>query len=369
MTTTDIVTLDVSPAAVTALDPLDVDSRLPRLWEMNARADVDALASLLRDSLPADDRLAGFSLPESLAAMRDLGLIVGSLRRHGAEPVETVREAEPVLLALGARTGMIPRDTVHHYCTWNPVGARERLFTGEPMERALVASVREPMPALAAAIEAGSRLAELDPRQPDFAQGAQQLAETLLALEDSIDSVTANVTPEFFALTMRPYFVSKVRVGDGSYVGPAAAHVPVPLIDLQLWASDHATSGYRDYWRGVAQYGLPQWRRCYEEFADRPSLVTRTAAALAEVGGSPARSAAAVTSSARELARSLRALVVFRGKHLTIARRTYTPELLPDTGLVAHRGGLALLDELLLLTRRNAALVPTATGTEITGER
>ncbi|WSM18722.1 DUF1864 family protein (plasmid) [Streptomyces sp. NBC_01717] len=61
--------------------------------------------------------------------MNPLPLLVGSVKRHGVEPVDAVPELEAPLLEFGARTSMIPRDTVHHYIGWNPTGSRERMYT------------------------------------------------------------------------------------------------------------------------------------------------------------------------------------------------------------------------------------------------
>ena len=49
--------------------------------------------------------------------------------------------------------------------------------------------------------------------------------------------VLLGVSPEFFARELRPYF-EDVHVAGRLYMGPAAAHIPLFLVDVLLWASD-----------------------------------------------------------------------------------------------------------------------------------
>ncbi|WP_329167189.1 DUF1864 family protein (plasmid) [Streptomyces sp. NBC_01717] len=338
---------------MTDLDPLGLDGLLPMVWEMNAAADVNGLVGLLRGLVPTTEVTAGLSLAGCVAAMRDLGLLVGSVKRHGVEPVDAVPELEAPLLELGARTSMIPRDTVHHYIGWNPTGSRERMYTGDRMERMLMSSVRVTLSRLTAAVEKCRCLEDLEPDELEFAVAANELVVLLRSLEDAIDIVIANVTPEFFARTMRPYF-EEVRVGGATYLGPAAAHVPLSLVDLALWACDCGGESYDAFWRESAQYGLPPWADLYERWAKGPSVVTRvsTALELTPAGQAPPN----LRASAEALCRALRALVVFRGKHFTVARNAYAEEIRLYS-LGSGGGSLDLLDQVTALTRENASLL------------
>jgi hypothetical protein len=83
-------------------------------------------------------------------------------------------------------------------------------------------------------------------------------------------------------------------------------------------------------------------------------LTTKVSAALAAVpqsGPLPDW----LRASASALADALRVLVVFRGKHITYARRTYPPEYQDQAG--SGGGTIALLQDILDLTRENANLV------------
>ncbi|MFJ5221006.1 monodechloroaminopyrrolnitrin synthase PrnB family protein [Streptomyces sp. NPDC088354] len=363
----DALTYVVKPEDLraAAADPLGVDSLLPKIWEMNSAADVNSLINLLRGLVPTADSIAGSSLPHCVAVMRDLGLFVGSIKRHGVEPVDAVPELEAPLLMVGERTGMIPRDTVHHYIGWNPTGARERMYTGDCMERMLMSSVRVTLSRLTAAVELCQQLERLEPHELKFAVAANELVALLRSLEDAIDIVIANVTPEFFARTMRPYF-EEIRVGGVTYLGPAAAHVPLSLIDLGLWACDFPETAYEDFWRESASYGLPPWKSLYERWATGPSLVTRVTSALGSIPTD--QTPPNLRASAEALSRALRALVVFRGKHFTVARNAYAEEIRLYS-LGSGGGSLDLLAQVTALTRENAMLLREsfARGHRVTG--
>lgn len=345
--------VDPCDPRVLALDPLDFDRRLPGLWEMNAAADVNDLVVMLRSMVPERDALQAMTLQQCVAVMRDLGILLGSLKRHGVEPVEAVPEVEEPLLDLGSRAQMIPRDTVHHYIGWNPGDSRQRMYTGDRMERMLMSSVRVTLHRLGTAVEVCERLRFLDPHQVEFAVAVNELVALIRSLEDAIDIVTANVTPEFFARTMRPYF-EEIRVGAVTYLGPAAAHVPLSLIDLGLWAADAGDQDYDEFWRESAQYGLPPWQPLYEDWARGPSLVTRVVSMLESVAGGEVSTE--MRASTESLCRALRALVVFRGKHLTVARAAYAEELRLYS-LGSGGASIELLDQVTVLTKENAGML------------
>lgn len=335
---------------VQALDPLDLDRTVRALPALNATADIGGLVAVLMSAVPSTRQIADFSLPECLAAMRDLGIFAGSIKRHGVEPVENAPGLETALLSLGARTGMIPRDTVHHYVTWNPPGSRERLYTDEQMEILLKSSVRRSLPRVTAAIDLCETLHEVDPAEIEFTYKANELVTLLRSMEDAIESVVATVTPDFFARTMRPYF-EDFRVAGRAYLGPAAAHVPLGLIDLCLWASDHSDETYAEFWKDSAQHALPQWYPMYAAWPQMPSVVTRVAEALRETPDAPN-----LEASAEAVSRALRSLVNFRGKHYAIAKKAYTEELrLYPVG--SGGGSIALLEGIMTLTRENSRLL------------
>ncbi|BCJ27853.1 monodechloroaminopyrrolnitrin synthase PrnB family protein [Actinocatenispora sera] len=343
---------------VRALDPLDADETYRRLPEMNAAADVPALVGALR-RLAANAAAAPDGTPyECRAAMRDLGLLLGSIKRHGVEPVTAVPEVEPVLLRLAARGDVVPRDTVHHYSVWNPYGERQRSYTGSSQESALIDSVRLSLPRLSQAVELCDPLARAELTDPEFLTAMGSFRAHLASLDEAIELVNGRVTPAFFANELRPYF-DEVTIDGRVWRGGAGAGLPMPLLDLALWAADHDpddddSAGYAEFWAGGVPYALPEWRRRYAELAGGPSLVARVTAALDEAGDGPMDDRLWAAATAVE--QSLRALLSFRAKHFTVARQSYQEDVrLFSVG--SSGGSVELLASIVRLTRDNARVV------------
>jgi hypothetical protein len=345
---------------VRALDPLNADQICFDLRAMNEAADLPAMITALRDLLPSREALEAYGMEECLAAMRDLGMFLGSIKRHGKQPVQVVPEVVPILTELGARTDMIPRDTVHHYCTWNPLGDRQRMYTGDEQENHLQDSVRMVFPHLRAGLELCHLLGDFDPADPKFAVLVDALNAEMRWMVDSIDLVLDKVSPVFFARTLRPYF-EEIELGDRIYLGPAAAQVPLWLIDEAMWASDRGEPNYQEFLRDSVPYSLPRWRELHEEWVRQPSLVTRLMEACGDYPGEGRRWAPALHASAVSIARMLRTVIVFRGRHLGIARQAYQEEVrLYPVG--SGGASVDLLHDIITLTRENAQLVKTMGG-------
>lgn len=340
-------------AAAQHSDPLGADAELAALPGLNARRDVPGLWRLQRRLTDRALDLLGsrtLSDPESLAVMRDLGIVLGSVKRHGTEPLEVTPELAPALLALGWQTHLIPRDTVQHYTSWNPDGERRRRYTDDPQERTLQEAVSVVYPQLSASLAISAQVAQLDPRDARFAPLLVSLNALVVGMVSVIDEVVREVSPQFFAQTLRPYF-EEVTVAGTTYLGPAAAQVPLWLVDLCLWASDRNSDGYRLFVGDSLPYALPSWRAFYDEHQHRPSVVTRLTRALHQPG--PNRQ---LEQSAAAAAAVLRTLKTFRGRHLGIARKAYDV----DVRLYENGSGGApvqLLKEIIDLTRDNESLV------------
>ncbi|MGW7459629.1 monodechloroaminopyrrolnitrin synthase PrnB family protein [Streptomyces sp. NPDC054797] len=351
---TDIdVTSEEVNEEVRQLDPLKLDEDLRALSKMNDSADVGALARVLGEALPSRECIAAFTLPECIAAMRDLGMYLGSLKRHGVSAFDVIPSATASFQLLGQRTHMIPRDTVYHYTCWNPVGERERLYSGQQMERNLIGAVRACVPDLAHAVDVGRALQGDDPASPAYADKMECLAAHISAADRAMVSVIEHVTPEFFAQVLRPFF-EDVHIAGQRYMGPAAAHIPLFLIDVLLWASDRGSPEYLKFCDEVALHTLPSWQERYADWAHMPSISSRVTAALGDTCASP--EVERVQSSARGLRKALRSLTSFRGKHLVMARRAYHVEVgLYELG--SGGGSVELLEEILTLTRHNGAMI------------
>ncbi|MFB6891661.1 monodechloroaminopyrrolnitrin synthase PrnB family protein [Kitasatospora sp. NPDC056327] len=341
-------------AAIRELDPLAADALCLDMRRHNDRADVPALVEALRRIVPSLDDVAGYTVEACVAAMRDLGMFLGSIKRHGPEPVPLAPEALPVLLELGRRTDMVPRDTVHHYTTWNPTGGRQRMYTGDIQEAYLQESVRMVFPHLREGLELSERLSGADVADPKFAVLTDELTAHVETMVASIDMVVANVGPEFFARILRAYF-EEITVDGRVLLGPAAAQVPLWLIDQAIWAADNSEPEYEEFLRDSVPYSLPRWRELYGRWTDVPSVVSRLVEAYGDDPEEAERRIPALRQSAEGIARLLRVIVVFRGRHLGIARKAYDADLrLYPVG--SGGASVDLLRQIIDLTRATVQL-------------
>ena len=303
--------------------------------------------------MPEPERVAALGVTDALAAMRDLGILLGSLKRHGVEPVAAVPDVLPVLEELGRRTDMVPRDTVHH----SRRGTRSAPGSGCTPATSWRAISRTrsgwSSPVMVAALDACAELARRETCEPGFATALDRTAQHVQSMVDSIDFTVANVSLVFFATRMRSYF-EEIDVAGTDYLGPAAAQVPLWLVDLTLWQCD----------RGRPEPTTPSsTTRCATASPPGATTTPRTRAAPPpspssrrhQLGGGP-RLPPQLAASAISLARVLRILKTFRARHMTIARKAYSEDVrLYDVG----SGGapIELLRSVLDLTRDNETLV------------
>ncbi|MFD8519454.1 monodechloroaminopyrrolnitrin synthase PrnB family protein [Streptomyces capillispiralis] len=356
MTSTLGIDLGSSPrtTVIRELDPLAADGPCLDLRHHNERSDVPALVAALRALVPSADEVAGYSVEACVAAMRDLGMFLGSIKRHGPEPLPLVPEVLPVLLELGRRTDMVPRDTVHHYTNWNPTGGRQRMYTGDIQEAYLQESVRMVFPHLREALELAERLSGAEVADAKFAALTEELTGHVEAMVSAIDMVVAKVSPEFFARGLRAYF-EEITLDGRVLLGPAAAQVPLWLIDQAIWAADNSEPEYEEFLRDSVPYSLPRWRELYDRWTGVPSVVTRLVEAYGDDPDGAERRMPGLRPSTEALARLLRVIIVFRGRHLGIARKAYDADLrLYPVG--SGGASVDLLRQIIDLTRATARL-------------
>ncbi|MFE9423965.1 monodechloroaminopyrrolnitrin synthase PrnB family protein [Kitasatospora sp. NPDC006697] len=308
-------------AEVAAADPLGADGLLATLPEVNERADLGRLGDILAQLTETAGRVGLESTSDRLAAVRDIGMTLGSFKRYGVEPLTVVPGAEQLLLRLGAQTAMVPRDTVLHYGAWNPRGPRQRMYTGAAEEDVLIHSVRAGAMAIERSALGLAELAHLDPAGAEYLAVLQRAAEDFAVLPAQIGLVAEKVPPaEFFMLRLRPY-MEDVLVNGRSYYGPAAAHVPLYLIDHLLWSSDRVDPEHVALHQELMDYGLPEWIRLYRKRQGSESVVTQVVRALL---AARREASAELLAAGRAVGELLRALVVFRGRHLRLVRDSYT---------------------------------------------
>ncbi|MGU3781688.1 monodechloroaminopyrrolnitrin synthase PrnB family protein [Burkholderia metallica] len=333
-------------AAVAACDPLRARALVLRLPGLNRQKDVPGIVGLLREFLPVHGVPAGWGFVEAAAAMRDIGFFLGSLKRHGHEPVDVVPGLEPVLLELARATDLPPRETLLHVTVWNPAAAdAQRSYTGLGDEAHLLESVRISMAALEAAIALTVELYDVPLRSPAFEPGCVELATYLQKMVESIVYAYRFISPQVFYDELRPFY-EPIQVGGRSYLGPGAVEMPLFVLEHVLWGAQSDHAAYREFKETYLPYVLPAFRAIYARFDGRPALVDRVLgdAQAARVRGEP------VGAGLAALERVFEILLHFRAPHLKLAERTYEAG---HSGPSIGSGGYApsMLGDLLTLTR------------------
>jgi len=299
---------------IARLDPLGADDFLVGLPGLNRAGDVDALGAFLAD-VASTDGVMDLDADDARAAMRDVGMVLGSIRRHGQQPREVVPQIEPVLIAWGRTTQLVPRDTVVHYGAWNPIGDRERMYTGDPQESALIDSVRqaaELIPAMAVWVATAHSRGWGTPESIAALEMAATHFDTYCA---NFEMVRANVTPEFFAQQLRPYF-EPITVAGRTLNGPAAAFLPLYLVDELVWGESQGA--HADMIDDAVQYGPPLWGGLVAEMRRHTPMSAMLVADLERAGHPDA-----LEREGQIASHIIHRLVQFRGRHAVLAERAY----------------------------------------------
>jgi len=328
---------------VTSLDPLGADDIMAALPRMNREANPVEIIQAIQSLRPVLLRAEHMTVPEMIGALRDMGMLIASLRRLGFEPIEVVPEVEAPLLYMGSRTGMVPRDTVYHYSVWNPAKPRQRTFLGDRNEDALIDATRIGAVGVEKALEALVDIYELPFDSPRFIEGCHTAAEELMSMVDAIAHVRHTVSPEFFARVLRPFY-DEVILGGKKYNGSSAAPLSIGVVDLLLWSSDVDDPEYRGFQDQTMVYNMPRWKRLYRDLLGQPSMLTRLRTEmLRNPDDDSLRQACAA------LVAPMRVVLTFRGRHRLVAQSAYTEQLrLYPTGSAGY--GIDTLEHVLKLS-------------------
>jgi monodechloroaminopyrrolnitrin synthase len=351
---------DINHAAIGKLDPLSLDATFRQLPEINRAGDERVLGDLV-DTAVARVEPTSLSVWGALAAMRDIGMLIASLRRLSGPYLRLPAPTTATLAQLGRITDMPPRETVLHYCSWNPEGPRRRVFTGDPEEHALISTTARCLDSFENAARVLLDLSRDHPTSPSYARACRWAARELANAALSVHGREGRLDPHHFATTLRAYF-EPVEINGRSYNAAAAAQAPLYLVDELVFgreAGDATLWSLRDE---LAEYGLPRWRRAYKEARQGPSVVESIAAVSRSTARQSTRARDAV-DAVREL---LRQLVSFRGRHRRLVAAAYKHTAHGFDGGSAG-ADLHLIDSLLGATRSRYQEVVDMQVTDTTG--
>lgn len=303
---------------IASLDPLSADEHLTLVPTLNENKDTIALVLMLVDILPSMPTASTFDFYQAGAAMRDIGILLGSLKRHGVEPVNVIPELEDKLNLLGRITNLPPRDTLIHYTVWNPAGDRHRTYTGTQDEKHLIESVKMAMHPLLQAIFYLTDLHAMPLQSPEFIATCDKAADSFEAMIKGIVHARRNISPAYFAQELRFYY-DPILLNEKMYLGPGAVEMPVFVFDHILWSANCDDPMYKEFKGTYVPYIQEYVRAVYHEFLYQDSLVTKVSKSLL---GDESYMAEKL-QSAKALIRLFNLLKSFRMPHKKLADEAY----------------------------------------------
>jgi len=310
------------------LDPLGFDNTLNLVHQFNKEGDIDGLVSMMYQYMPKPKQIELFGYNESIAVMRDLGILIGSMKRHGHEPISLVPELEYVLFELSEKTDLPPRDTLFHYTIWNPAGARMRTYTGSEDEIELINSVKESYHPLVYAIYLLMEMHNTKLDDTYFMLMCIRAEKCFQGMVNGIINAKKKVSPAYFANELRFYF-DPIVIHKASYIGPGAVEMPVFVYDHLLWSSDTEDEVYKKFKTTYLPFNLSYLRDAYYNYDGKESIVSKMHKALADRAKYDAE---ILKNNARALLNLCMTMKRFRMPHKKLANEAYKQQKDRSTG-------------------------------------
>lgn len=260
--------------AVSRLDPLGADdffqNILPEFNHRMASVEIMRMASFV---IPSLDEISRYDLLSARAALRDLGMIAASLRRHNVR-IADFSQLRDALIKLSDITGEVPRDTVFSYGSRNPSDVRQRRFTKRSEEAIFIKSFVSGIKGLLNCTVLLPMLLSLPIDSSDFLDTCKELTKQFQMMVSAIIQVRNQIPPEVFTAELRPYF-EPIEIGGIEYFAPGGAQMPMLIIDQLLWGNDCAMPIYLRYHEENLSY-LPTFLREFSSYyKNRGSIATR----------------------------------------------------------------------------------------------
>ncbi len=350
-----ITAQDRIDATVRQLDPLNADELFELMADANDLSDTQSLCTIGDELVKRANRrvLSSCSYEESLAMLRDLGMLAASLAKFNLL-VDSVPGLEQLLLQLGSVTEEVPRDTVFSYGPRNPQQPeRMRKFTTTDAETVFIESFSEGMKHLGAVILAlETALAATDP--DEIATNLRAATEQLTEMTQAIVRVRRKIPPEVFTYQLRPFF-DPVTVGGQSYLAPGGAQMPVIIVDKLVWGIGREYPEFEEYFQENLQYHPRGYREFWQELSN--TLTQNLVDRLIELTQQP-DSNGTYTNALEELLTFINTLIKFRVPHLKVATDNFQLREGDEVGSGGYQP--TILEQLLEATKAARSQVQSA---------
>ncbi|MEP0984302.1 monodechloroaminopyrrolnitrin synthase PrnB family protein [Ekhidna sp.] len=256
---------------ISNLDPLCADDIMKSIPKINEKGDIKSLSSILQSFCSQID-LDNFNHFERLAAIRDVGIILGSLKRHNLEPIKCVPDIEPILIRYGQLTELPPRDILYHYTVWNPNNGRLRKYTNHHQEPDLIDSIRISIPHIRKATRLLITLMDIDPHSLESLETAFEIDSELRLFLNGLAHAKETVDPGVFINEFRPFF-EPITVNNQEHGGPGAVTMPLHIFDFLLWGTSDKSKMVQDFTSDYVPYNTKDFRIAYKNVLGKPSYL------------------------------------------------------------------------------------------------
>lgn len=305
---------------IASLDPLDIDDIILKIPILNKIADTNGLVQLGLQIIPSEADVQSFDYYECNAVIRDIGFLLGSLKRHHIEPCNAIPNLDTILKLLSEKTLLPPRDTLLHYTVWNPSGNGRRTYTGTLDENCLIDSVVVAMGPLVKAIHLLTELHRTPIHCPAFRGICDRIIIHFQKVIDGIVLARRKVCLRYFSNELRLYF-DPIIIGGREYLGPGAVEMPMFVFDHLLWSSNSADEEYNAFKKTYVPYIHWEMREIYCQYENKPNLIDKCFDAIITRG-------IAFDPVARESMKGLwlcmQQLKSFRMPHRKVAEEAYS---------------------------------------------
>ena len=258
---------------IAELDPLAINTRIRNLPFLNQTGDKTAIMNLLRMML---EKLEGIEQDffTAAACMRDLGICMGSLKRHKLEPTQLLPQLSENLQKLSEIIQMPPRDNILHYSIWNPMGKKTRMYTSLKEERQLIDCVRVYGESVYPTAEL---LMDLLKTPEDSGEFLELCKQSLLRLEPMVATsfqIRRIVSSSQFEAKILPYF-DPILVDGVEYRGPAIFDIPLFVLEHIIWSSQCQDKSLAVLKESRLSYQAPYLINYYRVATEQECLLSR----------------------------------------------------------------------------------------------
>jgi hypothetical protein len=287
---------------------------------LNKNKDVNSLVSLAKKLMPSWQILQEFDYFQANAVIRDIGISLGSMKRHGVEPYTVIPDLEAKMKLLAAKTSMPPRDTLLHYTVWNPTHHRRRTYTGTADEHYLIDSVVMAVDPLVCAIRLLKELHPTPLHSAHFERICDKVVAHFQKVIEGMVLARRNVSLSYFATELRLYF-DPITLDGREYLGPGAVEMPMFVFDHLLWSCDCDDAEYNIFKETYLRYVHPEMRKIYIQYQNRDSLLGKCYKSIVKsnIDFDPS-----VYASMRALRICFQQLKSFRMPHKKVAEEAYS---------------------------------------------